>query len=623
MKLSLRIGNAPSVGTWAAIAMLLAGMIAAAGIPAYADTTLHRNGFGAVPAQKIVFDKLDLSKATVSDAITSVKRKSVKKEGETALRSSLVLHVKKGNAKTISAPFTVRFNNAGYDANGNRVDLLLKCDKLVLKPYQNAGVAKGDYILMRNTEQMNSIGIFAWCVAGQKNQLGIQQDYSVKVLKRGTNTSCGLPLLMYTTDLDTRDLTGKTASYSGPFAESVKLLSGYEQDSYITADSTLKASEGNTRFHGSAIDTNTDKSAVVFSLGAKGGKIRWSGTKCGTNLFKAFSRTITSSAGTGGSIDPNGATSVLWRNNQTFKIDANEHFDIAEVLVDGKSIGPADSYTFKEVTENHRIAASFVPHPYTLSFDLNGQEGTAPEGQNLHYQEKAKKPDEPTAEGFTFEGWYKDPEGNSIWNFETDTMPGADTTLYAKWAPITHTVAFVDPDGNPIDEQKIPDGQDAKDPGAPEISGKTFTGWDKDFTNVKEDLVVTAQYEDAPQSSSSSESSTTESSAESASSSTEGSTSAERSSSQNLKRSSGVGTDASVNSNQHGKDRTGSLNTAGESKSSSGAEDASNAHGSDGSYAKTGNPFIDWWWAFALAGAIGAALVGYGIHSAHRPSHRR
>lgn len=595
MNVSRRRGIAAPIGTTSAIVLLLAALIASIALPAQADTTLHRNGFREVPAQKIIFDNLDLSKATVSGAIPGIKRKSVHKEGETSSRSSIVLHVQKGNTKTIASPFSVRFNNAGYDVNGNRVDLLMQCDKLVLQPYRNQEVAKGDYILMRNTALNKSIGIFAWCIAGQANRLGIQQDYTVKVLKHGTNTPCGQPLLMYTTDLDTRDLTGETPSYDGAFAESLTLLSGYLGDTYVIPDTTLKATDGNTRFHGTAIDTNTDKSAVVCSLGAKGGKIRWSGTKCGTNLFKAFTRTIKSSAKTGGTIDPAGSTSVLWRNDLTFKITANKHFDIADVLVDGKSVGAKTSYTFKDVTDNHTIVAQFSPHPYQLSFDLNGQEGTAPDAQTLHYQDKATQPTDPSAPGLNFKGWYKDREGKNVWNFETDTMPGADVTLYAKWEPITHIVTFVDPDGKTIDTQTVPDGGDATAPDAPTIDGKTFTGWDKDFTHVTEDLVVTAQYEDAPTPPSTSSSTEPSSSASTSSATPTPSSSATVSS----------GHTASTGPKTPAKVKSTSSTTA------------------DKGYAKTGNPFRDWWWAFALAGTVGAVLIGYGIYSSRRSSRRR
>ena len=58
------------------------------------------------------------------------------------------------------------------------------------------------------------------------------------------------------------------------------------------------------------------------------------------------------------------------------------------------------------------------------------------------------------------------------------------------------TVTFVDYDGNVLDEQIIPKGSDAVAPDDPDnYYGYHFVGWDKGFTNVTEDLTVTAEYE--------------------------------------------------------------------------------------------------------------------------------
>jgi hypothetical protein len=56
------------------------------------------------------------------------------------------------------------------------------------------------------------------------------------------------------------------------------------------------------------------------------------------------------------------------------------------------------------------------------------------------------------------------------------------------------TVTFLDKDGNLIEEQYVVKGEGAVAPEAPEVEGYTFTGWDKDFSAVEEDMVITAQY---------------------------------------------------------------------------------------------------------------------------------
>ena len=79
--------------------------------------------------------------------------------------------------------------------------------------------------------------------------------------------------------------------------------------------------------------------------------------------------TITATAGEGGSITPAGEVSVKEGASQTFTITASEGYAIADVLVDGQSVGAVDSYTFENVTANHTIAALFTKTASDVQFD--------------------------------------------------------------------------------------------------------------------------------------------------------------------------------------------------------------------------------------------------------------
>ena len=79
--------------------------------------------------------------------------------------------------------------------------------------------------------------------------------------------------------------------------------------------------------------------------------------------------TITAAAGEGGAITPAGEVSVKEGASQTFTITASEGYDIADVLVDGQSVGAVDSYTFENVTANHTIAAVFTKTASDVQFD--------------------------------------------------------------------------------------------------------------------------------------------------------------------------------------------------------------------------------------------------------------
>ena len=69
--------------------------------------------------------------------------------------------------------------------------------------------------------------------------------------------------------------------------------------------------------------------------------------------------TITAQASEGGTITPNGEVSVREGASQTFEIKAASGYEIADVLVDGQSVGVVETYTFENVTAAHTISASF------------------------------------------------------------------------------------------------------------------------------------------------------------------------------------------------------------------------------------------------------------------------
>lgn len=68
---------------------------------------------------------------------------------------------------------------------------------------------------------------------------------------------------------------------------------------------------------------------------------------------------ITSSAGEGGSIEPNGVTTVQAGNSQSYKIKANEGYEILKLVIDGIDQGPHTDYTFSSITGDHTIQAYF------------------------------------------------------------------------------------------------------------------------------------------------------------------------------------------------------------------------------------------------------------------------
>ena len=70
--------------------------------------------------------------------------------------------------------------------------------------------------------------------------------------------------------------------------------------------------------------------------------------------------TIKATAGAGGSISPSGNASVREGRDQTFTITPDKGYAVANVKIDGKSIGAAKSYTFENVSRTHTIEVIFM-----------------------------------------------------------------------------------------------------------------------------------------------------------------------------------------------------------------------------------------------------------------------
>ena len=100
---------------------------------------------------------------------------------------------------------------------------------------------------------------------------------------------------------------------------------------------------------------------------------------------------------------------------------------------DGKT-----EYDFGDsVTEDMTLYASYISDSeYSVTFDLNGGEGTAPKAQSVRFGELISDPGSVSwPDGSKeFNGWstVKNKE-STLWDFSSDTMPKKDIVLYALW----------------------------------------------------------------------------------------------------------------------------------------------------------------------------------------------
>ena len=97
------------------------------------------------------------------------------------------------------------------------------------------------------------------------------------------------------------------------------------------------------------------------------------------------SYTLTAIAGANGSISP-GTAAVTAGGSQAFSITPHLHYHVADVVVDGQSIGPVTSYTFSNVNADHSISASFAIDSFEIIASAGAHGNISPAGTtDLNY----------------------------------------------------------------------------------------------------------------------------------------------------------------------------------------------------------------------------------------------
>ena len=104
-----------------------------------------------------------------------------------------------------------------------------------------------------------------------------------------------------------------------------------------------------------------------------------------------------------------------------------------------------EAYTFDKMPSNDFVLyAKWVAPNMTVSFDLNGGEGTAPETQTVEKKKTATVVADPTRAHYDFDGWFTAKEGGERYVWSKPVTE--NITLYARWKPqpLKYTVKYLD-----------------------------------------------------------------------------------------------------------------------------------------------------------------------------------
>ncbi|MDU9376447.1 hypothetical protein McpSp1_10650 [Methanocorpusculaceae archaeon Sp1] len=105
-----------------------------------------------------------------------------------------------------------------------------------------------------------------------------------------------------------------------------------------------------------------------------------------------------------------------------------------------------------------------MENAFRVLFDAKGGNFVQP-ATGLSYGDRVPKPAEPTKDGYSFAGWYKDEAGTIAWIFSEDAIPG-DVTLYAKWISRGSVASAAEP-------TKTTSAQSTQSPSVPQTTSAT------------------------------------------------------------------------------------------------------------------------------------------------------
>lgn len=114
-------------------------------------------------------------------------------------------------------------------------------------------------------------------------------------------------------------------------------------------------------------------------------------------------------------------------------------------------------------------------------------------GENAVYPNALPTKESTPQKTYAFSKWVTTKGGQTEAVFESVTE---DMSVYASYTETlrSYTVAFCDYDGEIIEEQLVEWGKSAIAPTSPMREGYQFVGWDREFSNITEDITVRAKY---------------------------------------------------------------------------------------------------------------------------------
>ncbi|MHB8845023.1 MAG: InlB B-repeat-containing protein [Nitrospirota bacterium] len=157
--------------------------------------------------------------------------------------------------------------------------------------------------------------------------------------------------------------------------------------------------------------------------------------------FVQITYTITAGAGAGGSITPAGTGTYLQGAGQTYTITPAAGYQIADVIVDGTSVGAVTAYSFNDITADHTISASFTANSsYAIAASAGPNGSITPAGSISVLSGASQKFTITAAAGYRVAGVLVDGASVGAVSTYTFTNVQAPHTISATFTPDVFTI---------------------------------------------------------------------------------------------------------------------------------------------------------------------------------------
>lgn len=192
-------------------------------------------------------------------------------------------------------------------------------------------------------------------------------------------------------------------SYETAGAGTYSITAAASGQGSISPEGSVSVAEGETQTFTIAADANYHIAGVTVD-GTSVGQVgtytfeNVTASHTITALFEIDTFTVTATAGENGSISPEGVTSAAYGTSLGYAITPADGYHIADVLVDGSSVGQVGAYSFENISTWHTIVASFEVDEVVI---VDG--GSSTDGEETVVEETTDNAAESTVEETTEE----------------------------------------------------------------------------------------------------------------------------------------------------------------------------------------------------------------------------